>query len=62
MDVTEWLSQHPGGGKLLLSHCGRDASKVFRALKHSDGARRMAEQFVVGRLASAAPVQLRARL
>eukprot|EP00009_Paramoeba_aestuarina_P003397 CAMPEP_0201521558 /NCGR_PEP_ID=MMETSP0161_2-20130828/14846_1 /ASSEMBLY_ACC=CAM_ASM_000251 /TAXON_ID=180227 /ORGANISM="Neoparamoeba aestuarina, Strain SoJaBio B1-5/56/2" /LENGTH=82 /DNA_ID=CAMNT_0047920211 /DNA_START=58 /DNA_END=306 /DNA_ORIENTATION=+ len=34
-DVTKFLSEHPGGKKVLLKECGKDGSKKFE-LFHND--------------------------
>lgn len=51
-DVTPFLNMHPGGRKVLLPRLGRDATKTFEAVKHSDAARILMTNFRVGRLAA----------
>jgi hypothetical protein len=48
-DVTEWLASHPGGGAVLLSAAGTDASELFNAL-HQPHALKNVEQHLVGTL------------
>lgn len=31
-DVTEYLSRHPGGSSILLSHAGRDCTDIFNTI------------------------------
>jgi cytochrome b involved in lipid metabolism len=52
LDVSAWLKQHPGGGKILLGAAGTDASDFFHALKHSPSALAVAESMAVGRLST----------
>ena len=38
----------PCGREILLAQAGQDATKAFEAVKHSDFAREMAQQFLKG--------------
>lgn len=50
LDVTRFLSTHPGGPEILLEAVGRDASKDFEEVGHSSEAREKLREFQIGRL------------
>ncbi|XP_026319642.1 cytochrome b5-like [Hyposmocoma kahamanoa] len=52
-DVTPFLEDHPGGAEVLLDNAGRDASKCFDDVGHSDDARVWRSRFKVGEVAEA---------
>ena len=33
-DVTKWISEHPGGPEVLISHLGMDATENFETIGH----------------------------
>lgn len=47
-DVTEFLSQHPGGDDVILACTGKDATDDFEDIGHSQSARQTMEGFRVG--------------
>ncbi|CAL0302765.1 unnamed protein product [Lupinus luteus] len=47
-NVTKFLDDHPGGGDVLLSSTGKDATDDFEDVGHSTGARAMLDEFYVG--------------
>ncbi|XP_045772455.1 cytochrome b5-like [Maniola jurtina] len=47
-DVTRFLDDHPGGADILLDNAGRDASRCFHDVGHSEDAKLWREQFRVG--------------
>ena len=49
-DVTDFLSQHPGGADKLLLYAGRDATAAFNELGHSSEARGMLKKYFVANL------------
>ena len=52
-DVTDWHLDHPGGSELLVEYAGKDATKLFEAVQHSDDAIATRETFLVGSLSAA---------
>ena len=52
-DVTKWHLDHPGGSELLLEYAGKDATKLFEAVQHSDDAIATRDTFLVGALSAA---------
>lgn len=52
-DVTNWISQHPGGAEAILGLCGKDGSDAFNG-KHGGQARPAAElaTFLIGTLSN----------
>ena len=34
-DISDWTRQHPGGGGVLMSFAGRDASEAFHHIHKS---------------------------
>ncbi|KAI9816916.1 MAG: hypothetical protein M1827_001561 [Pycnora praestabilis] len=51
-DVTGYLEDHPGGGATLIEAGGTDATSTFEDLGHSEDAREIMEQYVIGELPS----------
>jgi len=46
--IAPFLDEHPGGDEVLLGECGRDATEAFEDVGHSDEAREMLSQYLVG--------------
>ena len=46
--MTKFLEEHPGGEEVLLEVAGKDASKEFDTIGHSEGAKKMLSKFQVG--------------
>ncbi|KAJ2681944.1 Cytochrome b5 [Coemansia spiralis] len=49
-DVTGFLEEHPGGEEVILEYAGRDATEAFEDIGHSDDARDMLKEFMIGKL------------
>ncbi|XP_073135306.1 cytochrome b5-like [Henckelia pumila] len=47
-NVTNFLSEHPGGDQVLLESAGKDASEEFEDVGHGSAARLMLDEFYVG--------------
>ncbi|XP_073284429.1 uncharacterized protein [Primulina huaijiensis] len=47
-NVTNFLSEHPGGDEVLLESAGKDASNEFEDVGHGSAARLMLDEFYVG--------------
>lgn len=51
-DVSKFLSEHPGGEKVILDLAGQDATEAFDDVGHSSDARQMADDYLIGHLPS----------
>jgi len=49
-DVTTWLADHPGGVEVILDLAGKDATKEFEEIGHSEYAVEVSEKFLIGNL------------
>ncbi|KAK9469854.1 cytochrome b5-like heme/steroid binding domain-containing protein [Lipomyces arxii] len=49
-DVTKFVDEHPGGEEVLIDAAGVDASDAFEDVGHSDEARKILEELIVGEL------------
>ena len=54
-DVTDFISEHPGGSSSILRYAGRDATRVFNA-NHGSTERRDLERYYIGDLSGSLPV------
>ncbi|KAI8900381.1 cytochrome b5-like heme/steroid binding domain-containing protein [Globomyces pollinis-pini] len=51
-DVTKFLEDHPGGEEVMIELAGRDATDAFDEIGHSDDARELLKEMLVGELDS----------
>ncbi|CAH0022493.1 unnamed protein product [Clonostachys rhizophaga] len=51
-DVTSFLEDHPGGAEILLEEAGKDATESFEDVGHSEEARELLENMLIGQLAN----------
>jgi len=52
LDITKFVTAHPGGDKILLRQGGKDVSKLFfDMINHSTAAAKMTEEYVIGEVA-----------
>jgi len=49
-DVTKFLDEHPGGEEVILDVGGRFGSEPFEDVGHSEDARELLEQYLIGEL------------
>ncbi|CAK1601522.1 unnamed protein product [Parnassius mnemosyne] len=47
-DVTAFLDDHPGGIEVLLDNAGKDASRCFHDIGHSEDAKQWMKRYVIG--------------
>ena len=52
LDVSKFLSNHPGGEDIIFEFAGSDATEAFEHSGHPSSARALARSFVVGTLCS----------
>jgi cytochrome b involved in lipid metabolism len=51
-DVGPFLAFHPGGQRVLKPHLGKDGSRAFHKIGHSEAAKIIMSNFRIGRLAA----------
>ncbi|KAF2170639.1 hypothetical protein M409DRAFT_64304 [Zasmidium cellare ATCC 36951] len=56
-DVTKYARDHPGGAEALIEVGGTDSTSAYEDVGHSEDAREIMHQFLVGSLAEAADSQ-----
>jgi len=49
-DVTKFLEEHPGGEEVIIDVGGRFASEPFEDVGHSEDARELLDQYLIGEL------------
>lgn len=49
-DVTDYMSQHPGGPELIEEYAGKDATDGFDEFGHSSDAKKMLKEYLIGEL------------
>nr|Q9HFV1.1 RecName: Full=Cytochrome b5 [Rhizopus stolonifer]AAG23835.1 cytochrome b5 [Rhizopus stolonifer] len=49
-DITRFVVEHPGGEEVLVDEGGKDATEAFEDIGHSDEAREMLEEYLIGSL------------
>ena len=49
-DVTNFLSSHPGGAKIVIDASGKDSSEIFHAFHKREVLHTVAAQYAIGRL------------
>lgn len=47
-DVTAFLEEHPGGYDIIVSTTGRDATRDFEEIGHSNQAKKLLDKYMVG--------------
>merc|ERR1711981_300532 len=56
LDVTKFLSEHPGGAEVLMDVAGKECTQEFNDVGHSADAIQMLDDYIIGRLDAPAPV------
>jgi cytochrome b involved in lipid metabolism len=54
-DVTKFVDQHPGGMDVLLENAGKDATRAFADVGHSNDAKKQLADLAIGKLAKSSP-------
>ncbi|CAN6238812.1 unnamed protein product [Urochloa humidicola] len=52
-DLTPFMEEHPGGDEVLLACTGKDATADFEDIGHSDSAKELMPQYLIGELDTA---------
>lgn len=52
-DVSKFLEDHPGGIEVLLNNAGKDASRCFHDVGHSEDAKLWRKEFKIGEVVEA---------
>ncbi|PWZ00508.1 putative cytochrome b5 [Testicularia cyperi] len=47
-DVTGFLDDHPGGKKILLKNCGKDATEAFHTYHSEKVLEKVAKEYEIG--------------
>jgi cytochrome b involved in lipid metabolism len=50
IDVTKFLSRHPGGKKVILFWAGKDASETFNKFHYMDTVIKFTPELIIGKL------------
>ncbi|KAF9238802.1 cytochrome b5-like heme/steroid binding domain-containing protein [Melanogaster broomeanus] len=51
-DVTKFIDEHPGGDEVILAEAGKDATEAFEDVGHSDEARALLPDMLLGEFES----------
>lgn len=49
-DITKFLNEHPGGSEVIMEVAGQDGSEGFEDVGHSEDARDMLKEYLIGEL------------
>ncbi|KAL6427120.1 hypothetical protein ACFW04_009346 [Cataglyphis niger] len=49
-DVTDYITQHPGGTELIEEYAGKDATNGFDDFGHSSDAKKILKEYLIGEL------------
>lgn len=49
-NITNYLTIHPGGKKILLQCAGKDATEYFKDIRHSKKAYKKLENYYIGNI------------
>jgi len=58
-DVTKFIDEHPGGDEVILAEAGIDATEAFEDVGHSDEARALLPDMLVGTFDKGSAVDLK---
>ncbi|KXN89462.1 Cytochrome b5 [Leucoagaricus sp. SymC.cos] len=58
-DVTKFLDEHPGGDEVILAEAGQDSTEAFEDVGHSDEARALLPDMLVGDFEQGSDVKLK---
>ncbi|KAI8799840.1 microsomal cytochrome b5 [Cladochytrium replicatum] len=49
-NITKFMDEHPGGEEVLLEQGGGDATEAFEEIGHSDDAKELLKEYLIGEL------------
>ena len=49
-NITNYLTMHPGGKKILLQCAGKDVTEYFKDIRHSNKAYKQLENYYIGNI------------
>merc|ERR1711935_163195 len=49
-DITKFLNEHPGGSEVIMEVAGQDGTEGFEDVGHSEDARDMLKEYLIGEL------------
>jgi cytochrome b involved in lipid metabolism len=49
-NITNYLTKHPGGNKILLQCAGKDCTEYFNNINHSQKAQKELENYYIGNI------------
>jgi cytochrome b involved in lipid metabolism len=55
LNISNFLSEHPGGEEVIMDHAGKDITQPFEDIGHSENAKELTEKYVVGKVDGPAP-------
>ncbi|KAF5364272.1 hypothetical protein D9756_000287 [Leucocoprinus leucothites] len=58
-NVTKFLDEHPGGDEVILAEAGQDATEAFEDVGHSDEARALLPDMLVGEFEQGSEIKLK---
>ncbi len=50
LNITNFLSEHPGGEEVIMDHAGKDITQPFEDIGHSENAKELSEKYIVGKV------------
>eukprot|EP00029_Vermamoeba_vermiformis_P014063 TRINITY_DN908_c0_g1_i1.p1 TRINITY_DN908_c0_g1~~TRINITY_DN908_c0_g1_i1.p1 ORF type:complete len:131 (-),score=48.75 TRINITY_DN908_c0_g1_i1:118-510(-) len=55
LNISDFLSEHPGGEEVIMDHAGKDITQPFEDIGHSENAKELTEKYIIGKVDGPAP-------